>query len=189
MKADIKAGSDRFLLWDTAGVARLKAAVIIDNVTTGVSLGLTKEGASQGPFSPQVTSTIYTVRIQGNVNTNCPTGRFCSIKGTNITNATATAGVYDNTPIVNYFIRQVVSHELAHASYLAVPKPAAPCNCPADNSTASTTNYHYADQSLIMAAQTTFGTAKNATTGATEGMYAIGTVYDPILDPYGLTLK
>ena len=191
-KADILAGSDRFLIWTTTtsgktvtNTPRLKAALIMENTVGTGSLGITKEGNPLGPMTPSVASTIYTARISNNVNTNCA-GIKCSIKGTNITNINS-AGAFDNTPIINFYIQQVVSHELAHASFLAVPKSTVTTS-PAYNSTATTTNYHYTDQSLMMAAASTFSKATNAA-GATEGIYVIGTTFDPVLDKYGLTLK
>lgn len=205
-KADIQSGSDRFLIWTKTGgsgttkspytySARLKAALIKeDTATTAGSLGITKEGNPYGPMTPTVISTIYTQRIANTVNNSCKNASGspikCSIVGPyypTITNVTNT-GTFDNTEIINYYIRQVVSHELAHASFLAVPK-STDVNSPAYNSTASTTNYHYTDQSLIMAPASTFSATKDASGVITEGLFVIGTVFDPKLDTYGLTLK
>ena len=190
MKADILAGSDRFLIWTTSGTKatpKLKATVIKeDMISTAGSLGITKEGNPLGPMTPSVVSTIYTTRIKNNVNTNCGSNK-CYVEGTTITNFNS-SGIIDNTPIINFYIQQVVSHEFAHASFLSVPKSTVSTS-PAFNSTATTSDYHYTDPSLIMVKVAAVSSAKSATTGLTEVKYVIGTKFDPTLDTYGLTLK
>ena len=206
-------GTDRWLMWDatatpfetrdakgvvTATNVRAKAAKIIEYIEASPSLtaalAITTQGTPSGLQTFGVSSKLYTSRIKANVVNNCVTIPKmpipCSINGTNITNATATPGVYDNTPIINFFVKQVVAHELAHACNLAVLNTstclAGDLSCPAtaiSKSTATTGNYHYASADAILASQTVFGTLNNV------GKYTIGTAFDPVLDTYGFRIK
>ena len=143
----------------------VKAALIKEYTCTALTDPTNCAGTSVGstPFSvpttPLVNSSIYTQKIIDQVNAACPSGKVCSILGTNVTNQ----GANGNEAIVSYWILQVIAHEMAHGGKLgadnklcvtATPNVACttanPARYPKSTANASTKS-HYTNTNLMMA--------------------------------------
>ncbi|MHB8709810.1 MAG: hypothetical protein ACYC9I_13115, partial [Desulfuromonadales bacterium] len=130
----------------------VRAARIVESYDAAAEAGFIGSTPQSKPNDMYVGSTIYTQRIKANVDKNCATvakGK-CNVKGTLplITNAV------NNDTIVNYYILQVVSHEMGHGSMLA--------------GTTAASYYHYAKSGTVMDPAATFS----------RGIYTIPTTYD-----------
>lgn len=150
-------GDDRLITGTT------KAAMIRESLSTeaeGTYLGSTPQSI---PSDPYVSSVIYTQKIKNNVDLNCPGGTECSINDTLplVTNLDGT----NNSPIINYYILQVISHEMGHGSQLA----------PTDERS----YFHYRRSNTVMDPAATFK----------RGVYTIPTNFDMTQDPQALTLQ
>jgi len=117
-----------------------RAAVIGENISgiaDGEELGWTIVGATNNKLTA---SQIYTVRIAEDVIEKCD-GQCCIIKAdrktTLVDNANCVKNSIDaNKPVLNFYILQVIAHEMGHGSRLAPTDKAA--------------NYHYDSSSTVM---------------------------------------
>ncbi len=152
-------GSDRFVVDGPGGPVR--AAMIRENLSTTVDGDLLGNTPSYvKPSDTYVSSVIYTAKIAEDVNQLCGQYSKCSVKGTEVTsNGT------DYTPIVNYYILQVASHEMAHGSKLA--------------NTDANSYYHYRRSGTIMDPAASFR----------RGVFVIPTHFDQENDPIDVTLQ
>jgi hypothetical protein len=115
-----------------------------------------------------VSSKIYSAKIENSVNTLCK-GIVCKVLGTNIDNSSG-----NNNAIIDYYILQVMAHEMGHGSKLGANKALYP------KSTASPANYnHYTDATKMMAPTASFA----------SGVWTIPTTWDMQLDPQAVSLK
>jgi len=148
---------------DRLVTATQKAVWIRENPSLteeGTYLGSTPESR---PTSLNVSSKVYSNKIVADVNKNCPPGKACSVKGTNplITNSNGA----NNLPIINHYIKQVVSHEVGHGSMLAP--------------TTAASYYHYSKSGTVMDPNATFS----------RGVYTIPAGFDPTKDKPAVKLK
>lgn len=105
-------GTDRLVISGntTTRAARIAEVLTPANVAAkDTALGLTPEGK---PSFTSVYSKIFTKRIYDNVYANCSSDTACSIKNT-------LPLIKNRNEIVNYYILQVVAHEMGHGSMLA----------------------------------------------------------------------
>lgn len=163
-------GVQRAVYQDAANSIIVRAAWIRESSSLtdeGTYLGSTLESK---PSDLNVFSTIYTTKIKNNVDKNCPRKGTCAVANTspavnNSVACTTTTNCF-NDPIVNHYIKQVISHEMGHGSRLG-------------GGTDVTTNYHYGKSGTVMDPSASFS----------GGIYTIPSTFEPVKDPPAVALK
>lgn len=128
----------------TARLAWIKESLCVDGCE-GDYLGSTPQGV---PSEADVNTTIYSKKIQNDVYAKYSRYGKSTVAGTNL-----------NTPdeVVNYYILQVISHEMGHGSLLAAPPATAK------------SYYHYRRSNTIMDPSVSFS----------KGVYTIPVEFHP----------